>query len=327
MGLAEGPQFSHKDPIVFQEFENAYNDIRAARRLVNDSGFVSTSTYATFTAAVAASTASFASAVASSTAALNSGNTNYINNSPTNQPNAQFSISTATVVQLNVTAAKSGDGLEAELFNTSNTASSDASISIFTGGSSAGDAYVRYGVAAVSNWVTGLDNSDSDAYVISSGLAVGTNNVVRISDAGEINQPLQPSFLVDATGATDVTGDATAYTVDFDTEIFDQGGDFNSTTNTFTAPIGGRYFFCASAEVGQVAAAHTTGRLRIITSNRNYDHYIDDILTAFYDFNVCSFADMDVNDTATVTVTISGSTKTVDLIAGASTKFSGSLIN
>src|SRR3546814_7037875 len=46
----------------------------------------------------------------------------------------------------------------------------------------------------VTTWAWGVDNSDSDAYVISQNTTLGTNNIMRSSIAGEINFPLQPCF-------------------------------------------------------------------------------------------------------------------------------------
>jgi len=83
----------------------------------------------------------------------------------------------------NVTASGSlgGGAKRITIANTSNTASSSASLFVQVAGSSAGDPHVAYQVDALTDWTTGIDNSDSDAFVISNG-AIGTNNAIRIAN-------------------------------------------------------------------------------------------------------------------------------------------------
>jgi len=145
---------------------------------------------------------------------------------------------------------------------------------------------------------------------------------------GTVVQPTQPSFLVtNAAGANDVTGDGTVYTVAWPTEIYDQGANFAS--NTFTAPVTGRYALHASILLAHILVTHSYRTLHIVTSNRTYkaDYAY---LQAQDDMSLVlsCIADMDANDTATVAIELGGSTKTVDQSAVAGyTMFSGSLIN
>lgn len=157
---------------------------------------------------------------------------------------------------------------------------------------------------------------------------IGSTVLQSFQDTGEITQPLQPSFLVtDGTGASNVTGDATVYTELWPTEIYDQGGDF--TTNTFTAPVTGRYLLSATLRIEGVLSTHTTKNISIVTSNRSYIWTINASLAeAEQSLTVTAIADMDPGDTATVTIVVSGSTKVIDISASGTTNyFSGSLIN
>jgi hypothetical protein len=161
-------------------------------------------------------------------------------------------------------------------------------------------------------------------------IILGTNDttVMRLSGAGEITQPLQPSFLVtNSAGATDVTGDGTQYTVLWGNEIFDQGSDFAS--NTFTAPVTGRYSLSVSVTLLNVLSSHTELALTLTTSNRNYNFERDEALAkGAPTLTATVIADMDAGDTATVTIIGVNGTKTIDVIAnGAYNYFSGSLIN
>ena len=66
----------------------------------------------------------------------------------------------------------------------------------------------------------------------------GTTAIGQLEAPSELLLPNQPAFLVKATAVTNFAKD-TMNTVVFGTETFDQGADFSS--NTFTAPVTGRY--------------------------------------------------------------------------------------
>ena len=46
--------------------------------------------------------------------------------------------------------------------------------------SGAGDAAILYEAGTPTNWITGIDNSDSDAFVIANSTALGTTNYIRL---------------------------------------------------------------------------------------------------------------------------------------------------
>lgn len=82
-------------------------------------------------------------------------------------------------------AAVVGGYVSANVINTDNTnAASGAYAYIKTGGASAGDPSVIFNVNGATDWALGIDNSDSDAFVLSVGTALGTGNVLRMSTAG-----------------------------------------------------------------------------------------------------------------------------------------------
>jgi len=88
--------------------------------------------------------------------------------------------------------------------NDSNTASSDAVQQISVAGASGGDAQTIWNISGGQNWSAGLDNSDSDAYVLSASSTLGTSNVMRATTAGAV------SFVL---GNTDTTRSASGATV------------------------------------------------------------------------------------------------------------------
>lgn len=219
--------------------------------------------------------------------------------------------------------------------NPSNTASSQAQVNVTVGGTSAGDAYTTYTVAGTTNWSQGVDNSDSDAYVLAASTALGTTNVWRAATAGQITMPLQPCFLAylsSSTGAN-VTGDGTQYTILFDTVTTNVGSGYNSGTGTFTAPVAGNYLFNFTASLG-VSATWNNNQLRIVTTAAQFwGAGLSGAAAAAANTLVMSMSvicPMAANDTATFSVISATSTKTVAVIGGATprqTFISGMLVS
>ena len=235
---------------------------------------------------------------------------------------------------LSVAAAVSGASLSALVSNTSNTASATAFMEAKVAGSTADDAYYKADIASGQNWSWGLDNSASDAFVISSNATLGTNNIMSVATTGEINYPLQPAFMAFlATTDTNVTGDSTNFTIGSGnalTEIFDQNGDFN-TNGTFTAPVTGRYKLNSRVYVigGTVI---TNLNYTLVTSNRTYrvDGSAVQGATTGTNPGIDVLADMDAADIANIKVlTIDSGGKVDDVFGNATnpfTWFSGNLV-
>jgi hypothetical protein len=175
---------------------------------------------------------------------------------------------------------------------------------------------------------TGLYESADDTLHIATAGAIA----LSFSAAGEITKPLQPAFLAfNSSNDNNVTGNGTVATVDFDTEVFDQGGDFAS--DTFTAPVTGRYRLTAQVRFSGVNAGTADDiEIIIVTSNRSYSHKITSS-NNIQSQPIMSFsvlADMDAADTATVTAEVNGeASDVVDISGNASeirTFFCGELV-
>jgi len=220
-------------------------------------------------------------------------------------------------------ASNSGATNTFTVTNPSNTASSKANIVVTVGGSSADDATHQSVVSGVTTWTWGVDNSASDAFVVSASSSLGTTDVMQVQTTGQINFPLQPAFLA-FLGTTDsnVTGDATVFTIGSGnalTEVYDKGNNF-VTTGTFTAPVTGYYNLGVSVLVSG-ATSFTGSQTKIVTSNREYRYngtLVGPTLTAITG-EAHTLADMDVGDTATFVVSTSDTGgKVDDVIGGAS---------
>lgn len=238
-----------------------------------------------YTETGSASAVSISSQIFIQACVLNSANTNIVTGAGTliytpvhlsNDGDGNFSVTTQTIrpfgPSVRVGCTNSGAANTLTVDNASNTASSTANCAVKVAGGTAGDATHQAIVSGVTSWTWGVDNSDSDAFVIAQGTALGTNNIMRSSTAGEINYPLQPAFLVYLnTTVTDVTGDTTAYTVIYDTEVFDQNGDFDLATGTFTAPITGKYRFDGYGNlIGGTSIGANGIQIRLATSNNTF---------------------------------------------------------
>jgi hypothetical protein len=127
--------------------------------------------------------------------------------------------------------------------------------------------------------------------------------------------------------AENVTGDGTAYAVVFDTEVFDVGSAYNNGTGTFTAPQAGKYQLCAQVFLSGLAGGEAV-QVDIVTSNRTYRAGAV-VAAGSFSLPLSVIADMDAADTASVTVTVSGGTKVVDVAVSGTvmmTYFSGILL-
>ena len=166
--------------------------------------------------------------------------------------------------------------------------------------------------------MTIADGSEEDEVDITAGN--GENSVFKLE--GIFKAPKMPAFSVMLSGhQTNVTGDATVYTIPFDTERFDQGGDFTNSgggspaQGTFTAPVDGRYFLNSLTQLNDNTTSHTEASVQIVTSNTTYyTHIGSPTASGFKSGSV--IADMEAGDIANIKLDFRNSTKTVDAQAG-----------
>ena len=178
------------------------------------------------------------------------------------------------------------------------------------------------------------DSGDNDIGYIqyehgsTNALYFGTNAGTRmvIDSTGAVTKPAQPAFQV--RGASNVTNYSinTTHDVVFGTEVFDQNADISS--NTFTAPVTGRYILNTSLYLINADSGADYHQLDLVTSNRNnYAIVGSNVLSAdsnYFSINITVLADMDANDTAKVQYYQSGGAATTDS-SGVGSWFSGHL--
>lgn len=115
---------------------------------------------------------------------------------------------------------------------TANTAA-DSHLRLRTGGAGGGDPHIQFSVAGVQSWTAGIDNSNSDIFIISADSQPGTLDRLRISVAGAMQLPVY--------GAGSITGTTAKFA------SFDSSGNIIEVASPIPSTLGGTGVAQASA--------------------------------------------------------------------------------
>ena len=158
-----------------------------------------------------------------------------------------------------------------------------------------------------------------------------TRTAVNIDHDGIVTKPLQPAFQVykSSNDQNNIAADNSAVIVTWSAEAFDIGSNF--TSNTFTAPVTGKYLLTAKLRVSDPDSASQYYILKLVASNGNaFDIFDSNEYSSDLDYltlQVTIVHDMDANDTARVDITQQGGTSQSDIIGGRHySNFSGYLL-
>ena len=152
---------------------------------------------------------------------------------------------------------------------------------------------------------------------------------IKIDANGHVLMPSQSAFLVTKNSPQTGIQINQNVLIEFDTERFDQNGDFSS--NTFTAPVTGRYQLNAIVYTADAPNDLSYFTIRIITSNRDYYAIFDPGqagltgANAYHTLHINVLADMDANDTAYVNCYTPNGSSTTKVDGSHTTSFSGFL--
>ena len=192
------------------------------------------------------------------------------------------------------------------------------------GGGSASDNSIIFDGNA-QDFHIGLDDS-TDSLTIGLGSTLGTTSHMVIDANGHITKPLQPAFCVQRDSSQDNIATDTATDIQFEAERFDIGSNFAS--NTFTAPITGKYQLNANIRLNNLDTASAYYIIQLVTSNKTYfsiiapSTFTGDV--GYFTLNMAVLADMDASDTAKVQFLQSGGTAQTDV--DTPSNFSGYLV-
>ncbi len=187
-----------------------------------------------------------------------------------------------------------------------------------------------------------ISEGDSKVEVVD----LGTGYIQTLADNQQVRkdqvlgniQPLQPAFLAYMSAQRDnVTGDGTLYTMPFDSEVFDKGGNFNTGTYRFTAPVAGTLILNTIVRFQGSVEAHGRFDVQFVTSNRiiyvaagHLFNVSDTYYLHRFSRSYLVIADMDANDTVYINTAAgtAGDAKVVDIAGGSAeiTRFSGALL-
>jgi hypothetical protein len=167
------------------------------------------------------------------------------------------------------------------------------------------------------DYYIGLDDTDDDLK-IGLGSALGTTTHMAFTEDGEVTKPLQPAFSVlpssNQLNIAASNGGETFVDIVWGTEVFDIGGDFAS--NTFTAPVTGKYLLSWQINVYNLDSAVDYYYIYTLTSNRTYRSFWDPDFgqdTPYWAFSGAVVADMDASDTVKMQIYQKGGTAQTDI--------------
>ena len=145
-----------------------------------------------------------------------------------------------------------------------------------------------------------------------------------VDSTGRILTPARPAFLAYLSATQSNISNGNSYvTIQFDSEVYDVGGVFNTSTYKFTAPISGTYSVYAQARLQQIDTAADHLILSILRTNSSgveqeaWQNVIDpdqfDTDSDYHTFFIQVADSFSANDTAHVTVVQGGGTSQVDV--------------
>jgi len=175
------------------------------------------------------------------------------------------------------------------------------------------------------------DNEDPDVGRIeyfhstnSMSFRTNASDAMLIDGNGHVTMPKQPAFLVNPASNQNNIATGTQVTVVFGTEVYDVGSNFAS--NTFTAPVTGKYQLNFQLTLLNVDSASLYYEAKLVTSNRTYNFIIDPDFgqdAGYWSISGAMLADMDANDTVILNVVHHSGTAQTDIQTA--TFFSGYL--
>ena len=225
----------------------------------------------------------------------------------------QFTANTFTVLSGSTLAVASGATIANSGTATGFSASTLAAATTVGDGTAEDTKIVFDGNAQ--DYYIGLDDTDDDLK-IGLGSAVGTTTHMSFDETGAVLKPLQPCVMVHPAGVQyNLTADSNVEVV-WGTERFDVNSDFAS--NTFTAPVTGKYLICIDVRLDNLDTAATYVHMYVVSSNRNYNSSIRDYTKFSADLprwgqSFTGIIDMDASDTLVVQLYFAGGASQSDV--------------
>ena len=156
---------------------------------------------------------------------------------------------------------------------------------------------------------------------------------IKIDANGHVLMPSQSAFFAHANTAQNDISINGLVTIHFQTERFDQNGDYNTSTYEFTAPVTGKYQLNVNVRLNNIDSAAGYYIIYLVTSNKNCFTIIDPSRFSqdvqYFNMNFGVVADMDASDTAKVRILQNNGSAQTDIDGGSGdtpSNFSGYLV-
>ena len=178
------------------------------------------------------------------------------------------------------------------------------------------------GFVDITNTTDATDaTGDTGALRVEGGASIANKVFVGtdLDVGGTYTNDTQPAFLALNSSTDSNLATNTLVKIEFDSEVYDQASNYNTTTDTFTAPVTGKYLLTTTVRLDQIDTGASWVSIRIVTSNREYRRFIDPNFSADlnqFGMSMTAIADMDASDTAHVEFKQSGGTAQVDVNSG-----------
>lgn len=222
-----------------------------------------------------------------------------------------------------VTGGASGSLRKLRIENNYNVASTSSILEHYTAGTTADDPYTACIVGTTASYALGIDQTDSQSFKLgyNAGAAATPSSTTFLESDTDCHNfyPLQPCFRAYVTGTqTNVTGAGETVTVQFNSEEYDVGSNYSTSTYQFTAPVAGRYLFVANVYFEGIDSSKTGTHIFLnVNSNQLVKH-----VTLTYPFGasgtqafpVYCITDMAASDTADVELVVYGTGTTIDIV-------------
>lgn len=188
-----------------------------------------------------------------------------------------------------------------------------------------GQVFTTGGAAANPSWTTNGAGTVTSVSVVTANGFSGSVATSTSTPAITLNASTA-SCQIALTGAvSNVTGDATAYTIIYNNVVYDPGSMCNTSTGVITVPTTGIYNISLVTSVTGLGAAHTQGQVFLSgTGNLDYGNYFVQSSSAILIRSASINVYLNASSSFSIVLTVAGGTKTVGI--GTATQISCALI-
>lgn len=121
-----------------------------------------------------------------------------------------------------------------------------------------------------------------------------------------------------STAMSNATGDDTVVTVVFNSQVFQQGSNFNTTTGVFTCPSTGIYLITGQVTLSGLDAGHTACELNLVSSAGTFTRQVYNPYAmseaGLVTLPICGINSYSATNTIFVNIGVFNGTKTVNIL-------------